>query len=617
MGVFDYKNQSTAESKALLADALAISVYAYHNLDNGLAEGYQDYGIGLGLPLTLYKGLFGSSTSQGGLAGVPGNPDSELAATQALNAAGWTTISAEQLGYTGKVDSRGTFYGEKDGYTTAQVEILGKYASDGSLLSVGVAFRGTTGPREVLLSDTIGDVVSDLLAAFGPDDYATNYTLNAFEQLLTDVAAFAASNGLSGDDVVVSGHSLGGIAVNSFADLSADNWSGFYQDANYLALASPTQSTTGNNVLNVGYENDPVFRVLEGSTFDAKTSLGEHDADLASATNNIVNFNDLYASDALNLAPFSILNVSNWLTHLPNFYDDGFSRILDSDFYNLTSKDSTIIVASLSDPARAKTWVQDLNRTDDDREGSTFIIGSEHNDLLQGGSANDYLEGREGNDTFRDSSGYNTISGGDGRNTLDLQRSLSKFDIANDGAGTLYVRNSEGEITIANNIDTLISKESSFLFFTKEVSHNLSDTGLVSSRQTQQYDKSVNGNSADNTLKASSSGDWLFGLVGNDTLIGSWGADVFVGAQGDDMITSGGGRDTFLFNGEFGHDSVYGFSANDTLVFSGIEGVDATASYQNHAQEVGNDTVLSFGTESVTLIGVGLATLASAEIVIA
>ena len=233
-----------------------------------------------------------------------------------------------------------------------------------------------------MISDTIGDVINDLLAALGPKDYAKNYAGEAFGKLLGDVAAFAQANGLSGKDVLVSGHSLGGLGVNSLADLSSERWSGFYKDSNYIAYASPTQSAS-DKVLNIGYENDPVFRALDGSTFNL-SSLGVHDAHQDSATNNIVNFNDHYASTLWNVLPFSILNIPTWLSHLPTGYGDGLSRVLESKFYDFTSKDSTIVVANLSDPARASTWVQDLNRNAETHKGSTFIIGSDGNDLIQG-----------------------------------------------------------------------------------------------------------------------------------------------------------------------------------------------------------------------------------------
>lgn len=84
MGVYDYKNLGTEDSKALFSDALAITLYSYHNLDNGFSAGYQQYGFGLGLPATLVTALIGSSDSQGVIPGLPWNPDSEKAALEAV-----------------------------------------------------------------------------------------------------------------------------------------------------------------------------------------------------------------------------------------------------------------------------------------------------------------------------------------------------------------------------------------------------------------------------------------------------------------------------------------------------------------------------------------------------
>ena len=75
MGVYDYKNLTTEDSKALFADAMAITLYSYHNLDNGFAVGYQQHGLGLGLPATLVQALLGSTDSQGVIPGLPWNPD--------------------------------------------------------------------------------------------------------------------------------------------------------------------------------------------------------------------------------------------------------------------------------------------------------------------------------------------------------------------------------------------------------------------------------------------------------------------------------------------------------------------------------------------------------------
>ncbi|SDT61441.1 polyurethane esterase [Pseudomonas prosekii] len=617
MGVFDYKNFSTAESKALFSDAMAITLYSYHNLDNGFATGYQHNGFGLGLPATLVAALIGGTDSQGVIPGIPWNPDSEKLALEAVKKAGWTPITAAQLGYDGKTDARGTFYGEKAGYTSAQVEILGKYDAQGHLGEIGISFRGTSGPREILIGDSIADAISDLLAAFGPKDYAKNYAGEAFGKLLGNVAAFAGAHGLSGKDVLVSGHSLGGLAVNSLADLSGNKWSGFYQDSNYIAYASPTQSST-DKVLNVGYENDPVFRALDGSTFTS-ASLGVHDAAKVSATDNIVSFNDHYASTAWNVLPFSILNVPTWISHLPSAYGDGMNRVIDSKFYELTSRDSTIIVANLSDPARANTWVQDLNRNAETHKGSTLIIGSDGNDLLQGGKGNDYLEGRDGNDIFRDGGGYNIVLGGKGSNVLDLQQSVKNFTFANDGVGNLYVKDASGGISITRDIATVITKEPAFLWgvFKDDVSHSVTADGLKVGSNLTQYASTVKGGAGADTLTAKASGDWLFGLDGHDHLIGGKGNDVFVGGAGNDLIEAGGGVNTFLFSGAFGQDRVVGYQATDKLVFLGVQGVTPDDNFRAHASAVGQDTLLKFGGDSVTLVGVGLESLTGAGIVIA
>ncbi|RON24180.1 polyurethanase [Pseudomonas brassicacearum] len=614
MGVYDYKNLGTADSKALFTDAMAITLYSYHNLDNGFATGYQHNGFGLGLPATLVTALLGGTDSQGVIPGIPWNPDSEKAALDAVQKAGWTPITASQLGYDGKVDAHGTFFGEKAGYTTAQVEILGKYDAQGHLTEIGIAFRGTSGPRETLIGDSIGDVINDLLAALGPKDYAKNYVGEAFGNLLGDVVAFAQANGLSGKNILISGHSLGGLAVNSLADLSTDKWGGFFKDSNYIAYASPTQSAT-DKVLNVGYENDPVFRALDGSSLNL-SSVGVHDAPKESATDNIVSFNDHYASTAWNVLPYSILNIPTWISHLPTAYGDGMNRVIESTFYDLTSKDSTIIVANLSDPARANTWVQDLNRNAETHKGSTFIIGSDANDLIQGGKGNDYLEGRDGNDTFRDGGGYNILLGGQGNNVLELQQSVKAVEFANDGAGTLYLRDANGGISITRDIGSIVSKEPGFLWglFKDDVTHSVTANGLAVGNNLTAYASSVKGGAGADTLKAQATGDWLFGLDGNDHLMGGKGNDVFVGGAGNDVMESGGGVDTFLFSGSFGQDRVVGYQAHDKLVFLGVQGVVANDDVRAHAATVGHDTVLTFGGDSVTLVGVGLDSLSGVVI---
>lgn len=94
MGLFDYKN---TDGKALYSDAIALTLYAYT---------------------------------------PTGKP---------LPAGGWAPVTATALGYQGKVGPQGTFFGEKDGFTSAEAEVLGKYDAAGKLIGIGIAFRGTGG----------------------------------------------------------------------------------------------------------------------------------------------------------------------------------------------------------------------------------------------------------------------------------------------------------------------------------------------------------------------------------------------------------------------------------------------------------------------------------------
>ncbi|WP_018925997.1 polyurethane esterase [Pseudomonas umsongensis] len=565
MGLFDYKNAGSAAGKALYSDAIALTLYAYTP-------------TGQPLPTTA-----------------------------------WAPIGAAALGYQGKVGPQGTFYGEKDGFTSAEAEILGKYDGAGQLIGLGIAFRGTGG---LGYSDTFGDMKNNLLAAVGPADYASNYAKNAFDTLLKSVAAFAIAHGLSATDVLVSGHSLGGLGVNSLAELSGNNWGGFFKDANYIAFASPTQSATGNNVLNIGYENDPVFRVLDGTTFSSG-SLGKHDGHQDSATNNIVNFNDQYASTAQNLVPFSILNPLNWSAHGSLGYADGLNRVIDSRFYDLTDKDSTLIVSNLSESSRGTTWVEDLGRSGEPHTGSTFIIGTDSNDWLKGGAGNDFIEGRDGNDRFRDDGGYNLLLGGKGSNTFELQKPLQNFSFANDGDGTLYVRDAYGGISMTRDIGALVSKESGSWWGSKEVTYNVTANGLLNGTELTHYNHSLNGDAFSNTLVASVDGDWLFGNAGDDLLRSDKSHVTFVGGTGNDVMHASGGGNTFLFSGAFGFDAINGYQGSDKLVFIGVQGTGQGYDYTQHASQAGNDTVLKIGDYAVTLVGVGLDNLSASGITFA
>ncbi|WP_414158280.1 polyurethanase [Pseudomonas sp. BNK-45] len=560
MSIFDYKSALGSAGKAQYSEAITLALYA-------------------------------------------SNPTGE-----ALPGTSWRPISASQLGYQGHVSAQGTISGEQAVVSDAQVEILGKYDGAGQLLSIGISFRGT---------DSLKDGLNDLQAAF-VSGFADNYSRLAFDNLLGKVAAFATAQGLSGSDVLVTGHSLGGLGVNSLASLSTDHWGSFYQDASYLAFASPTQSA-GDKVLNIGYENDPVFRVLDGTHFNA-SSLGTHDKPQESATNNLVSFTDHYSSFLGQWIPQSILNPKSWSAHSAVDYAAGLNRLIGSDFYDLTSRDSTVVISNLSEGQRDQVWVKDLNLNAQKHTGSTLIIGTQSNDLLHGGKGNDYLDGGAGDDRFRDDGGYNIIHGGQGHNVLELQQPLQNFSIANDGDGTLYIRDAYGGISMTRDVRALVSHEAGswWQLFGKDVSYSVTADGLQHGNQWTAYNHSLNGDAYGNALVASVDGDWLFGHGGDDLLSSDKANVTFVGGAGNDVMHStGGGANTFLFSGHFGLDLIQGYQYSDKLVFMGVPGIDSQYDYRQHLSQSGNDTLLKVGEHSVTLVGVGIEGLNGSGIVFA
>ena len=102
----------------------------------------------------------------------------------------------------------------------------------------------------------------------------------------------------------------------------------------------------------------------------------------------------------------------------------------------------------------------------------------------------------------------------------------------------------------------------------------------------------------------------LNGLSGNDTLIGS---------AGNDVLAGGFGTDTFVFGGNFGHDTIQGFFAgsgnglNDFVQFDRSIFSDF-ADVQAHAEQIGNDTTITVDpNRSVTLQNVALNSLSAGD----
>ncbi|MGJ8517991.1 hypothetical protein [Carnimonas bestiolae] len=547
--------------------------------------------------------------------------DARVPVASEVEQRGWRQISADALNYQGSVDDTGAFGGELIGYQTAHVQVLGKYDDNDNLTDIALAFRGTQSPSSNGIINTVGDVLNDLSAAL-PDDVWQQYAPRAFGELFSRVAEFAQANGLSGSDVLVTGHSLGGMGVNSMASVSDDTWGGFYADSDYVAFASPTQD---DKVFNIGFENDPVFHVLPDNDISLPYSLDRNsplamDFTLNNGTNNLINFNDYYASELSMPLNESISNPSAWAAHNSQQYQSGVRHVLASQFYSLTHQDSTIVMSNLSDEARAGTWVEDRNMGHKEREGSVFLLGSEGDDLLRNNGSNAYMEGFDGNDTFSVSGGYAVIAGDGGDNTLMVDGSLNDIQTVFHH-DVLYLKQQDGDLITASDISTVSGQEAGGLFGLSStgVSYSVSDTQLVAQNDAYDnlsYTSSVDAeaNTGDPVLLADD--QWGFGSDGSDTIVSATdGGSTIISGSGDEAFYSQGGTNTFLFDGDFGHDMIYGFDASDTLVFQNIPGING-ANYSDFVNAQDDRVTLTFDDGSVDLVGISADSLSSDQIVL-
>ncbi|WP_163292985.1 FecR domain-containing protein [Desulfovibrio sp. JC022] len=179
------------------------------------------------------------------------------------------------------------------------------------------------------------------------------------------------------------------------------------------------------------------------------------------------------------------------------------------------------------------------------------IIGSVHDDTLDGDSANNTLRGNSGKDT---------LTGGEGDDHLDGGAGIDFVSYAGAGA-SVSVDLLNGTTSGAHGQDTIENIE-----------------GITGST----HDDTLDGDNADNTI---------YGNDGVDTIHGGGGADTLVGGAGNDSLYGDGGIDTVSYAGASGGVTVdlslntaTGADGNDTL--SSIENVIGSS----HADNITGDS---------------------------
>lgn len=507
---------------------------------------------------------------------------------------GWSEVdprsmgfSGDQIGYNDFILVQSPVLGKVDG--TIQLKVY--QSNDGQL---AVSWAATNNPLD------IADFTALNAGTAGP----------FMDGPLSKIAHYAQSQGMTADDVLVTGYSLGAAYTVIMADNQETLAGGFFNNATYAAHNGPLAGEGIPNLLNFGYENDIVYRAAGNfDTIDealkaAGPLLEGSDFNFEATADNVVIFDGAYASPLFPFGAFSILNLAgSWYGHVSGLVTDAIDRIGKSEFYELTNRDSAVIVSTLGKDKRWNTWVEDreTSATSDHYGRSAFLIGTEFDDKIRDGKANDFLDGLGGDDLFRVSTGMDRIHGGQGTDTLRLRGNADEWDVYRLADGTLAFIGDDG-LKVATGIERVefegiaVGNSSLFNKAFEVRAHELSFDGNWFERWFNDdvaYSHATEGTAGADTL----TGKVIFARDGDDVVTGTKEADVLSGGNGSDVLTGGGGADR-LYGGanddvlvsDGGDDVLNGGHGRDTFVFNSSS--HGTVQIEDFSDAMGETDVL-------------------------
>ncbi len=306
--------------------------------------------------------------------------------------------------------------------------------------------------------------------------------MQAFERFLEEVADYAATKGISGNNIFVTGHSLGGGAANQLREFSTSVAGGYFTNSNYVTFASPLVFEN-SNVYNFGFDNDFVYKSVNSLNF------GERD--YANSADNVIFVTG--ASVKFNGPEIGLAFSFGGPDHAMFNYRATINALVSSDFFPFTSRDSYIAISPDDVNVIYPNISFDQIKNDIPSASTVFYLGSTLPNKIFAGPGSDFIDGGRGGDSIYGADGADRIWGGAGRDDL---RGEGWRDILDGGGDDDQIYGGPGN------------------------------------------DDLLGGDNAD-TLKGEGDNDSLVGGYGGDSLLGDEGADTIYGGAGNDTIEGG------------------------------------------------------------------------------
>ena len=402
-------------------------------------------------------------------------------------------------------------------------------------------------------------------------------------------------NGLGGDDILI-----GGPGADSLNGGAGSDWAS-YQSAAMAVVAS--LATPAINTGDASGDSYTAIENLRGSAF-ADTLSGDAMANILEGFG---------AADSLNGGAGS-----DWASY---------------------QSAAMAVIASLATPTiNTGDASGDSYSSIENLLGSPFadtLSGNAMANILDGLGGNDTLYGAGGNDSFRFSASFGTDSiGSDSSSDINVGDTVvftASEALSFSYSGTnITVAQGSNQVTIynantANNARTVGGRQESLVDFMLQQGTDTYNVIVGTAGDDNRGDAnpalttSMRGGRADDILLGGAGNDVIFGFEGNDRLVGGSGNDVL---YGDGESINGQGSDSFLFESNFGSDTI-GAIFRSSTVFAGMDSSDRlefldnsplTLSWVDQQSDRGdtdgavNDLRISQGSNSVVVITATAAT---------